>query len=80
MLEHTHTPETLDEPVFTAEEIATSKKLHPATVRRMFLDEPGVIRMGHGPVRGRGQYFTLRIPASVLRRVFGRMTVPGAAA
>jgi hypothetical protein len=80
MVQHTHVPNALDEPVFTAEEVAVARKLHPTTVRRMFLDEPGVIRMGHGPVRGRGQYFTLRIPASVVRRVFERMTVPGAAA
>lgn len=81
MVQHTHLPDPLEEPKFTPEEIAKSHKLHPTTVRRMFLDEPGVIRMGHGSGhRGLGQYYTLRIPASVVRRVFGRMTVPGGAA
>jgi hypothetical protein len=80
MLQHTNAPETLEELKFTPEEIARSHKLHPTTVRRMFLDEAGVIRMGHGSGRGRRQYYTLRIPASVVRRVFARMTVPGAPA
>jgi hypothetical protein len=68
-------PNTLDDPVFTAEELAASKKLHPATVRKIFIDEPGVIRLGHGGRRGKRQYYTLRIPHSVAVRVFGRMTV-----
>ena len=65
------------ESIFTAEEIATKHKLHPATIRKLFLDEPGVIRLGH-PARGRRrQYYTLRIPASVVQRVFQKMTVQG---
>jgi hypothetical protein len=48
--------ETLNEPVFTPEEVAAAKKLHPATVRKIFLDEPGVIRLGHGGRRGKRQY------------------------
>lgn len=64
-----------NEPVFTAEELAREKKLHPTTIRKLFVDEPGVIRLGHSHVRGRRQYFSLRIPRSVADRVFGRMTV-----
>jgi hypothetical protein len=70
----------LNEPVFTAEELAQSRKLHTATIRKLFIDEPGVIRLGHGGRRGRRQYFTLRIPHSVAERVFSRMTVRGGAA
>ena len=69
--------DSFNEPVFTSEELARSRKLHPATVRKLFVDEPGVIRLGHGGRRGRRQYFTLRIPHSVAERVFGRMTVGG---
>jgi hypothetical protein len=70
-----NTLETPNEQVFTAEEIAKAKKLHPATIRKLFIDEPGVIRLGHHAGRKRRQYFTLRIPASVAQRVFQRMTV-----
>jgi hypothetical protein len=64
-----------DEPVYTVDELAHSKKLHPSTVRKLFLDETGVIRLGHGRRRGRRQYYTLRIPHSVAERVFRRLTV-----
>lgn len=66
----------LDEPVFTADELAERLKLHPATIRRMFIDEPGVIRLGHAGLRGKKQYYSLRIPANVVQRVVGRMKVP----
>ena len=69
------TPKAADEPHFTPEELARDYKLHPATIRKTFIDEPGVIRLGHPARRGRRQYFTLRIPASVAERVFKRMTV-----
>jgi len=72
--------ETLNEPVYTAEELAKSRKLHPATIRKLFLDEPGVLRLGHGGRRGKRQYFTIRIPETVAVRVFGRLTVGGRAA
>jgi len=65
----------VSEPVFTPEELAKSRKLHPVTIRKLFLHEPGVIRLGHPRRRGKRQYFTLRIPHSVAERVFGRMTV-----
>lgn len=69
--------EPRDEPHFTPEELATSRKVHPNTIRKIFVDEPGVLRLGHPASRKRRQYFTLRIPASVAERVFKRMTVGG---
>jgi hypothetical protein len=85
------TPEaanTTEETVFTPAEIAKIKKLHPATVRKIFLEEPGVIRLGHPAgsraKNGQGarhrQYYTIRIPESVANRVFARMTVGSEAA
>jgi len=68
-------PEVIEELVYTPDELAAAKKLHPSTVRKLFIDEPGVIRLGHHAGRKRRQYFTLRIPASVAQRVFQRMTV-----
>ena len=67
----------IEEKIFTSEELAASKKLHPSTIRKMFMNQPGVIRLGHPASEGRQQYFTLRIPASVARRVFTAMTVGG---
>ena len=71
------TPNAVEEPVYTPSELAKMKKLAPSTVRKIFLDEPGVMRFGHRTLRGRRQYFTLRIPASVAARVFARLTVRG---
>jgi hypothetical protein len=65
----------ISEAIFTPAEIAKQNKLHPTTVRELFLNEPGVIRLGHPADGRRRQYFTLRIPASVVRRVLGRLTV-----
>jgi hypothetical protein len=68
-------PNKTDETVYTAEELARAKKVHASTVRKLFLNEPGVIRFGAGRRRGKRQYFTLRIPHSVAARVWARMTV-----
>lgn len=68
-------PKSIDERKFTPEELAQIHKLHPSTIRKLFVDEPGVIRLGHAGLGRRRQYFTLRIPASVAERVFRNMTV-----
>jgi hypothetical protein len=65
----------LSEPKFTTMQLAEKAGLHHNTIRKLFIDEPGVIRLGHHAGRKRRQYFTLRIPASVAQRVFQRMTV-----
>jgi hypothetical protein len=76
MADALHALELLQEEVFTSDELAKRMKLHPSTVRKIFVDEPGVFRFGHPRGRGRNQYFSLRIPANVVERVFGRMQVP----
>jgi len=44
---------------------------HESTVRRMFIDEPGVLKYGKASRHdGRRDYVTLRIPESVARRVY----------
>lgn len=59
-------------------ELAKRFRAHPTTIRKTFLNEEGVIKLGH-PARGkRRQYFTLLIPESVVQRVFGKMTVGAA--
>lgn len=74
-----NTINSLEEKKYTPGELAEMFKLHPDTVRRLFVDEPGVVRLGHGGRSRRRQYFSLRIPESVATRVFGRMAVGGPA-
>jgi hypothetical protein len=59
-------------------EIADRLAISVDKVRRMFQDEPGVVKIGE-PSRRLGRalkrrYYTLRIPASVAARVIARMT------
>ena len=63
------TTDAPNDPVFTPEELARDKKLHPATIRKLFVDQPGVIRLGHSHARGRRQYYTLRADAKTTYRV-----------
>jgi AraC-like DNA-binding protein len=47
--------------------------LSEKTIRRMFSDEPGVVRFGHEERRFKRGYVTLRIPESVVQRVHRRL-------
>jgi hypothetical protein len=65
------------ERMFTVHEIATLWQLSPQTIRATFADEPGVLKIG-APAGKKGRtlkrsYFTLRIPASVVERVYLRL-------
>ena len=62
----------VDEPVLTPEEVAERLRIDGKTVRRLFLDEPGVIVICF-PRKGKRVYRTLRIPASVFQRVVTRL-------
>lgn len=58
---------------YTAAEIAELWNLSPDAVRRIFEDEPGVLVLGRSSTgRGRRGYTTLRIPESVVERVYRR--------
>ncbi|MBV9504317.1 MAG: hypothetical protein JO323_04845 [Acidobacteriia bacterium] len=60
---------------FTPRELAELWKFDESTIRRMFMDEPGVLIYGKEKRRdGRRDYVTLRIPESVARRVYERKT------
>jgi hypothetical protein len=62
---------SLAEPVFTPAEIAAKWKLSVCSVRRLFADEVGVLKLGRAGARGgKRRYCTLRIPQSTLQRVF----------
>ena len=60
----------------TIAEIAQVRNLSTSTVRRLFENEPGVIVVSKRKPRKR-IYRVLRIPESVERRVFARLTNNG---
>jgi hypothetical protein len=65
------------EPLLTPRELAELWKFDESTIRRMFQDEPGVMKKSE-PVlmknRKRSPSVTLRIPVSVAKRVFDRLS------
>jgi hypothetical protein len=64
------------EPHFSPKEIGAMWGVHANTVRRLFIDMPGVLRLGT-PKRGKRAYCTIRIPESVLIRVHRRLCQEG---
>ena len=58
-------------------ELAQLWGLSEKTVRRMFHDEPGVVKFGHEERRFKRAYMTLRIPESVVQRVHRRLRQAG---
>jgi hypothetical protein len=60
---------------FTPKQLADLWLLDVSTIRRLFQDEPGVLKYGKTSRHdGRREYVTLRIPESVARRVYKRRT------
>jgi hypothetical protein len=64
---------SIDEKYLTVLEVAEKLKVNDETVRRLFLNEPGVLVICF-PRHGRRVYRTLRIPDSVFQRVLTRLT------
>lgn len=63
------------EPHYTLQEIAKEWKVDAETVRKEFINEPGVLVLGSQSRKdGKRNYVILRIPASVLKRVYERRT------
>jgi hypothetical protein len=64
---------------YTVPQLAEMWHMAPATTRRRFENEPGVLRLGEGRLRKGKQrsYVSLRIPASVAERVYRRLTQRG---
>jgi len=54
------------ERLLTPAEIAEAWSLDVSTVRRLFIDRPGVLKIGNIGGRGKRSYVTLRIPLSVV--------------
>ena len=61
----------------TVQQVARRRNLSHDTIRRLFLEEPGVLVIARTKPRRR-IYRSLRIPESVEQRVFARITNGGA--
>ena len=60
----------------TSKELAALWSLDETTIRRMFYDEPGVLKIGKVNRRdGKRDYVSLRIPESVAMRVHRQRSV-----
>jgi hypothetical protein len=55
---------------YTPKELAEVWRLDESTIRRMFQDEPGVLKIGQTGRRSKRDYVTLRIPASTAARFY----------
>jgi hypothetical protein len=62
-----------DDRFFTLQDVAARLQVNEDTVRRLFINEPGVVVICF-PRLGRRVYRTLRIPERVLDRVLTRLT------
>lgn len=59
---------------FSVKQIAQAWGLGVDVVRRLFANEPGVIKIAHPEILHKRGYVTLRIPKSVALRVHHRLT------
>jgi hypothetical protein len=62
----------VDDQCSTVADVAERLRVKPDTVRRLFMNEPGVIVIS-APRKGRRVYRTQRIPVSVYQRVVTRL-------
>jgi hypothetical protein len=60
--------------MYTPRELAELWQLSEQSIRRLFQDRAGVLKIGDGNPRGRRGYVTLRIPAVVVEQVFRERT------
>jgi hypothetical protein len=54
-------------------EISAMWSLSRRTIRRILDNEPGILALGHPGNEHRQRYQRLRVPESVLRRIYDRM-------
>lgn len=59
---------------YTPKELGEIWQLDESTVRRMFQDEPDVLKIGQTGRRQKRDYVTLRIPASTAARFYRART------
>jgi hypothetical protein len=59
---------------YSPDELASLWGISVDSIRRLFRDEPGVLKMGDKDPKHKRQYLTLRIPESVAVRVHTRLS------
>ena len=64
---------SVNEKHFTCKQIGAFWSLHAETVRPMFENEPGVIKIAHKATRTKRAYVSVRIPQSVMQRVYQKL-------
>ena len=62
---------------YSVTELAALWALSEKTIRRMFENEPGVLRWGSEETRFKRAYTTLRIPETVVLRVHRQLRIAG---
>ena len=65
---------TITEKHFTPAELAEAWNVSVDTIRNLFRDEPGVLKIGQTNSRHKRGYITLRIPEKVAERVHSRLS------
>jgi len=69
-------PITFADRHYSVKELAGLWHLSPAAIRRLFRNEPGVLRYGASKKGHQRDYVSIRIPHSVAQRVYRRCLVP----
>lgn len=64
----------INQPHYTVDDVAKILKISRDSAARLFRDEDGVVKITRPGSRYKRTYTTLRIPESVLNRVYARMT------
>ena len=64
----------LDEKHYTPQELADAWGVSTETIRQIFREEQGVLKIGNPHTRTKRGYFTLRIPKEVAERVHRRLS------
>ena len=59
---------------FAPDELATAWNVSVQTIRNIFRDEPGVLKIGQRGSRLKRCYITMRIPQQVVERVHRRLS------
>jgi hypothetical protein len=59
---------------YTIRELSKLWHLSYEATRRLFVDEPGVLRVGGRLRKNRRGYQSMRVPASIARKVYRRVT------
>jgi hypothetical protein len=64
----------VEEKHFTPQALAEAWGVSTETIRQIFREEPGVLKIGKPGTRSKRGYFTLRIPQEVAERVHRRLS------